>query len=85
MWNEQTKLFRFHEIIREKRVSAYSLTTPTHNFPSLLLNIFAKTKTFAKPFKPVHVGVQNGSLLFKQKNWGRQSRDTILCRVISML
>ena len=37
-------------------VSAQSLTTRTRDFRTLRSNIFAKTKKFAKPFLPVHMG-----------------------------
>ena len=39
-------------------------------------NIFAKTKKFAKPCTPLHMGPSQSLESFKQKN-GRKSRDTV--------
>ena len=63
-------------IIKKKNwVSAQSLTMRTHNFRTLLSNIFTQTKKFAKPFLPVNMGPRQ-NLLSKEKK-GKKSRDTV--------
>ena len=58
-------------------MSAKSLTTRTRDFRTLPLNIFEKTKKFAKPFSPVHMGLRSN--LLSNKN-GRKSRETVTLR-----
>ena len=79
------ELFRFCDDIREKFVSAWSMTMPkpvsvqsttmlTPDFRTLRSNISAKTKHFAIPLLTVHMGPTSN--LLSQKN-GRKSRDTV--------
>ena len=60
--------------MKEKCVSALSLSTRTRDFQTLRPNIFPKTKKFAKPFVPVHLGPRWNIL---SKNNGRKSRDAV--------
>ena len=60
--------------MKEKCVSALSLSTRTRDFQTLRPNIFPKTKKFAKPFVPVNLGPRWNIL---SKNNGRKSRDAV--------
>ena len=66
------EIFRFHEAIREKHVSALSTTTGTQCQRSqrlrghtIFANVIAKTKNFAKSFLPVHIILGPGGVFLK--------------------
>ena len=61
---------------------AKSLTTRTHNFLSLRLNIVAISKKFAKPFLPVHIWSKSNGLI---KKTGQKSGDTVPLSMVRII